>query len=248
MKNSKPHSVIIGFSGKLNAGKDFSARLTQGLVTEEYSELEVDLFDFCNNESKEYRDRVSGITTRYYADKLKMMAHVATGVPLERFYSREGKDEMLPAPFDRFSIRTFLTSLGDACRGINHHFFSKGLFVDYKVEDGTGSLFPDVQALKYGDNWIIPDVRFEDEIQAIEERGGLVIRVDRPLESRHGYSALEDIQKEAPELYQKLMHKSETALDNHEFKYRFTWEDDGFELIEQLDLFLKEQNYYHARG
>lgn len=49
--------------------------------------------------------------------------------------------------------------------------------------------------------WVITDMRFPDELEAVENRGGLTIRITRP-----GTGG-------------KDLHASETALDNAKFKY-----------------------------
>lgn len=60
-------------------------------------------------------------------------------------------------------------------------------------------------------NWIITDVRFPNEADAIRERGGIIIRVNR----KHGYNTPDGKWKEIPINY----HESETALDNYDFDY-----------------------------
>ncbi|MFA6327736.1 MAG: hypothetical protein WCX15_02545, partial [Bacilli bacterium] len=61
------------------------------------------------------------------------------------------------------------------------------------------------------DHWIITDVRFPNEVDAIRERGGIIIRVNR----KHGYNTPDGKWKEMPINY----HASETALDNYNFDY-----------------------------
>jgi dephospho-CoA kinase len=56
-------------------------------------------------------------------------------------------------------------------------------------------------------NWIITDLRFPNEYDAVKEKGGITIRVNRP---RKGFTN----EKLLAEL-----HPSETALDNHQFDY-----------------------------
>ncbi len=50
--------------------------------------------------------------------------------------------------------------------------------------------------------WIITDTRFPNEVQAIKDRGGIVIRVQR-----------------VEEINSKELHESETALDTYQFDY-----------------------------
>jgi len=238
-----PHSIIIGIAGKTQGGKGYTAKLIQAGMAARYREDNIDVKAFCEK-SEGLRAKASTIETKHFADKLKEMAMVATGLPRERFYTHAGKDSILPPPFELYSVRSLLTKMAIQLKRITPNFFSKGLFVDYKYTDGTLPLLPNTKALKYGANWVIPDVRWPGEVEAIESMGGIVIRVDRPLVNRHGYYALEDVQKMEPKLYHILMDKSETALDNHNFKHTFKWEDDGEVLVEQVTKFLDGYNYF----
>jgi hypothetical protein len=67
-------------------------------------------------------------------------------------------------------------------------------------------------------NWIITDVRFPNEAQAIKDRGGIVIRIERPGGESHCGGA----------------HASETALDTYNFDYVIDNEGDIDELIEKV--------------
>ena len=66
-------------------------------------------------------------------------------------------------------------------------------------------------------NWIITDTRFENELKAVKDRGGITIRVDRSfkhkVESAGGKFSLGH---DVTPLYE---HESEKALDNAEFDY-----------------------------
>ena len=66
-------------------------------------------------------------------------------------------------------------------------------------------------------NWIITDTRFPNELQAVKDKGGINIRVNRPKERelilRNATSIIDTRKTLEPE------HKSETALDNAEFDY-----------------------------
>lgn len=81
-------------------------------------------------------------------------------------------------------------------------------------------------------NWIITDVRFENEIKAIENRGGFIIRVNRRL-------GLPD--EEMARRIQDSLHPSETSLDNHTFKYTITNNGTIEELINNVkEILIKE--------
>ena len=72
-------------------------------------------------------------------------------------------------------------------------------------------------------NWIITDVRFPNELEAIEKRGGLTIRVERSRYSNGDF------------------HASETALDNAEFDYTINNNGTIEQLIEKVrEILIKE--------
>lgn len=70
-------------------------------------------------------------------------------------------------------------------------------------------------------NWIITDCRFENEAEAIKDKGGIIIRVNR--EDITGQNKLNP-------------HTSETALDDYEFDYVI----DNYDTITELILRVKE--------
>lgn len=104
--------------------------------------------------------------------------------------------------------RMILQELGtEGMRNIHPNFHVNALFTDYQEEvpcqceearkQGFSMMCFSCQA-RPGSNWIIPDVRFPNEVEAIRKRGGLVIRVDNPrIESNDN-------------------HASETALDEYQ--------------------------------
>lgn len=67
-------------------------------------------------------------------------------------------------------------------------------------------------------NWIITDVRFPNEAEAIKDRGGFIIRIDRP--------GVEPVNA----------HPSETALDNWDFDYRIANASDLVALKQTVDV------------
>ena len=126
--------------------------------------------------------------------------------------------------------RKLLQLLGtEAGRNIIHpNIWVNALFADYVCndcgqkecptdEEDTGQMihrsFP---------NWIITDCRFPNEAQAIKDRGGIVIRVERKPFNRAG--GMEG-NKQFSEQIKEDTHPSETALDDYEFDYVI--ENDG---------------------
>lgn len=87
-------------------------------------------------------------------------------------------------------------------------------------------------------HWIITDVRFPNEINAIKRRGGIIIRVERNFILRTGYKDLDDlITNGTVEEIKKYTHDSETELDNYEdWDIIFHNNDSLEELIENVKL------------
>lgn len=96
-------------------------------------------------------------------------------------------------------------------------------------------------------NWIITDMRFPNEMEAVKSRGGITIRVNRPEYCPN--CPMEDLTSQdcgdcvvyQDEIYQGL-HESETALDNAKFDY--TIENNGTieELMEKVrQILIKEK-------
>ena len=79
-------------------------------------------------------------------------------------------------------------------------------------------------------NWIITDMRFPNEAQAIKDRGGINIRVNR--------AKIVKLSENTSYVYNPLFdgpeHESETALDNAEFDYVIDNNGTIEELIEQV--------------
>jgi hypothetical protein len=101
------------------------------------------------------------------------------------------------------TYRQFLQELGtEAMRdGLHTNVWVNALFADYNAGYTISPLDVDNQA---PDNWIITDMRFPNEMEAVKERKGITIRV-----SRTGIHTpkVEDL------------HPSETSLDDVEFNY-----------------------------
>jgi hypothetical protein len=142
-----------------------------------------------------------------------------------------------------YTVRKLLQIVGtEAGRKVIHpNLWVIALFADYKPlnEELRASIG---NVLDYSDcdfpSWIITDVRFDNEVEAIKKRGGIVIRVERPIEKRFpdlwdNYVYLDKTGRPTEEgfmdwlksihrkTYDKLTHESETALDNYN-KFDYT--------------------------
>jgi len=212
--------MIIGISGRIASGKN-----TVGDIIEKLC--------LTNNGPK--------FEQKSFAGKLKQMASLLTGIPVEDFEDQEIKNSVLGEewgklsvnnpllaiePFEKFqfwelmSVRELLQKLGtDAVRdGLHKDAWVNALFADYKAGD------PEYNA--FYPNWIITDMRFPNEMEAVVKRGGLTIKVIRPVKKS----------KTTPRL-----HPSETALDGHTMHYDIINDGSMKDLIEKVREILIEQ-------
>lgn len=176
--------MIVGVSGKIGSGKDEFATTLMALQPE------------------------ANWQVKKFAGKLKQIATIITGVPIEKWEDPEFKKEIMPDEWNKvidgylghssvrhMTYRELLQKLGtDAMRvGLHTNTWINALFADYKPER---IILPDDPTFIKEDfpNWIVTDVRFENEAQAIRDRGGKLIRLHRDEDTGD--------------------HPSETALDN----------------------------------
>lgn len=86
-------------------------------------------------------------------------------------------------------------------------------------------------------NWIITDLRFPNELDAIKSRGGISIRVNRPYDSLN-QNSLMSLQRQND----TKNHLSETKLDNATFDYVIENNGTLEELIERVkEILIKEK-------
>ena len=224
--------MIIGISGYSNSGKDTVGTIVQYLNCEKpQTSIEIMCADY--SEYEYWLDEQSGWEIRKFAGKLKDIASHLTGIDVEEFEDQEFKKTLLGPEWGTvehnplnnipvfgdvqfnslMSVRDFLQKLGtDALRtGLHPNVWVNALMADYKNDDQTGTL----------PNWIITDVRFPNEAQAIKDKGGIIIRVDRP-----GVKPIND-------------HTSEVGLDDWKFDYKIANVSDIFALKATVQGILK---------
>jgi len=134
-----------------------------------------------------------------FADSLKSIAINFFGLKYEQCYGSE-KQKNTPSPIKDFTAREFLQYFGtDVCRSLK-----EDVWVDFCINQ----IQSEQSALA-----LVGDCRFPDEVEAIQEAGGKVIRLTR---APHDDS-----------------HASEIALDTYE----------GFDaVIDNQDMAIEEQS------
>lgn len=153
--------MILGLSSKAGAGKDLSASLIK------------ELYPSYNFE------------TRKFAGKLKQIVGILTGKSVEELELPEVKNSQLSPEWGMLiggkieipTYRQVLQWVGtEAMRDVLHtNVWCNALFADYKGNCKKGNCECNCYP-----NWLISDVRFPNESNAIKERGGLLIRLERP--------------------------------------------------------------------
>ena len=219
--------MIIGVSGYINSGKDTVGKIIQYLDSgsklpfEEWTKSIIHCTGYDIGGESMYKCE-NRWKIRKFAAKVKVIAGLLLNVDVERFEDRKYKDTQLGPEWDNMTVRAFMQKLGtDAMRyGLHPDVWVNALMSEYKAGPHSGV----TRDLRYPD-WIITDVRFPNEAEAIKEKDGFVIRINR-------YP-----QGVSPKLMD--LHESETALDEWEFDH-VVWNNGTIEdLINQIKEILK---------
>ena len=188
--------MIIGISGKAGSGKDTAAKMLEVL----YANPDISYEDFVNKRYKNFAD----ILIVHFADALKETAQVLFRLGEWETNTQEGKKTTIN--WIGKTVRELLQGIGQGLRdAIDFDLWVKILFANTKGWS----------------NYIIADVRYPNEIKAIKERNGILIRIDRK-----GAGAGN--------------HSSETALDDYK-EWDVHIENNGSieDLFETIRIFTK---------
>lgn len=171
------------------------------------------------------KDTVAGIIkdlqpdtweVKRFAYKLKQIVSLLTGIKTEDLEKIEVKNSSLGPTWNNLTVREVLQKVGtEAMRDqIHSDIWVNALFADY--HDFS--------------NWIITDLRFPNEAKAIQDRGGIVIRINRKGNENTGN------------------HPSETALDDFT-NWNHIIDNDGdlVALYEKVDILMQPLLYQHLR-
>ena len=208
--------MIIGINGYSNSGKDTVGIIIQYLKCTNKGNISIEDAITNYEDHQWWLEEKSEWEIKKFAGKLKDIASHLTGIDIEDFEDQEFKKTNLEPEWG-MTVREFLQKLGtDALRtGLHDNVWVNALMADYKP-------------IEYGDdeqphlpNWIITDCRFPIEAQVIKDKGGIIIRIDRP--------GIEPINN----------HPSEVGLDHWNFDYKIVNNSDLFELKENVKSILK---------
>jgi len=245
--------MIIGIGYKMRAGKDTTGRIIQ-FLTQKYNEITLqEMLDYSSTQ----QPPTTEWQVKKFAGKLKQCISIVTGISLDDLEKEYVKNRELPEEWNRIwtnpvngvvetmpmTVRQLLQEFGtEGCRSIHSDFWVNSLFADYKptlTDDSKEELQKYLsKPKKYKEsiveykntNWIITDLRFPNEAEAIKVRGGILIKVER----NTGGVDLHNIN------YSK--HSSESALDDFEFDYVIDNNSDIPTLIENVSKVLRQEN------
>jgi hypothetical protein len=215
--------MIIGISGYSGSGKDLVGTIIQEISLNKWH-------------------------IKKWAGKLKTIASILTGIPVENFEDQEFKKTLLGPEWGTvkdiplnsvpvfadiqfnslMTVRDFLQKLGtDAIRdSLHENTWVNATMIDYKKESsecGISKIGTIVNCVDYP-NWIITDTRFPNEAEAIKKAGGIVIRINRP-----------GVQPINP-------HPSETSLDDWSFDAVINNDGDVSDIVHKVGLLLYRHN------
>ena len=155
-------------------------------------------------------------------------------------YEEEYKTNWQTAYKVNLTYRHLLQLLGTECMRNTIHLngWVNALFSEYKSNYNTyaGEVLKDSYP-----NWIITDMRFPNELEAVKVRGGITIRVERPVHKCECTTLeAEDCNKKCSKSV-KFEHESETALDGAIFDYIIHNDGTIEDLIEKVRVILVEE-------
>ncbi len=212
---------IIGLSGKIGSGKSLAADIIQALVLDKKLEQYYPPELFTEEWIKQWKSDVNrecSFQQKSFGFKLKEFCANTIGVQVENFEDQDFKTSILPDIWNepcgnhtfKMTVRQLLQMTGNAMRDSVHpNFWVNALFADYYPMWGDSGKRVMLKKEEYSEGtqglitmpkWIVTDVRFKNEAEAIKERGGIIIRLER-------------------DYHIKSDHSSETDLDNYKFDY-----------------------------
>lgn len=237
--------MIIGINGKIGSGKDTVGKIIQWLTKPEPDGQYIGFQTY-----DDYTlEKLSPFKIKKFAGKLKQIASLLTGIDVEKFEDQDFK-KLDMTPEWGMTYREFLQKLGtEAMRnGLHTNVWVNALFADYKP---FGKTFKDVSPVTgvvtfdtvgIHPNWIITDMRFPNEMEAVLEKGGITIRVVRPkveslVDKMRPYSDSVHYGIPMPE-----EHPSEIALDGHTMHYEIINNGTIEDLVEKVREVLIKEN------
>lgn len=229
--------MLIGISGSKRSGKDLTANIIKFICYESlrgkvYTE---DLFNsyMIIEHALERFAWEKTWEVKKFADKLKDICCMLFGCTREQLEDESFKNSYLPLQWNtmpdhrRYTYREALQYIGtDLFRKQFHNdTWLNATFANYKKQHTNCKLEGRRESLgKDYPWWIISDVRFPNEADAVLNRGGILIRINRP------------------NIKSDDTHTSETALNDYKkFSYIIKNNENLQDLINQVKKILEKE-------
>lgn len=227
--------MIIGINGKIGAGKDTVGTIIQGLLlTNKNQNSEIKKFA---GKLKQIGSILTGIPVEKFEDQEFKKNYLDSEWGTVQDIPLNSIPPFADIKFNTLmTVREFLQKLGtEAMRdGLHTNVWVNALFSDYvpKRETLGGEsvwIENDKDYVHFSErftypSWIITDMRFPNEMEAVVEKGGITIRVVRPGTITG-------------------THPSETALDKAKFDYEIINNGTMEELVKKVREILIQENY-----
>lgn len=214
--------MLIGLAGKKQVGKNLVGKILLGIdeyhhvfVNSETSMEECVTHHICN----EVTHNLSGMRTVSFAAKLKQIAAIIFNVDHSWFEDERFKNSTIPERFINCRVRTYREALQYIGTDLFRDQFCKNIWITSTLSNYNPE----------SSRWIVTDVRFPDEIEAIKKLGGKVVYINRPTKAENKIADL------------TAQHASETALSSYT-EYDYSIRNDG----SLDDLYGKVERFYNA--
>ena len=150
--------MLIGISGKAQSGKNTVANMLSYLYWIEKNNFILDFPTYLRYDDGNWE----GLHQHSFGENLKKCLSICCDVPRDKFEDIDFKNSKVP--WLDMTYRQLLQRFGTAIRNeVSDTFWVNSLLSNY-----TGNT-----------DWIITDVRFKTEVEAIKKRGGFLLRIER---------------------------------------------------------------------
>lgn len=211
--------MLIGLAGKKQTGKNLVGKML--LCLDDYqrihsgSGMDRKLWVTSCSQSN-LTESLTGMKTVSFAAKLKQIVATIFNVDPSWFENEEFKNSPIPEAFINCRVKTYREALQYIGTDLFRNQFCKNVWITSTLSNYNPE----------SDKWIITDVRFPDEVDAIKRLGGIVVYINRPI--KVGNKMVDST----------TQHASETALDLYR-GYDFCICNDGSieDLYDQVEKF-----------
>ncbi len=254
---------IIGISGRAQSGKDTVGKIIQYLIYTKNNRMAYSSYSLLEElnhdwQIKKFADKVKQIVCLLTGCNMKQLEdeEFKNKTLNEDWWYHDDRQHNLKIPYSfeentslwyggvpkvKFTYRQMLQFIGtDLFRNQFHpNTWVNALFNHYDKYFLKGSI-TNGKTIHLGElhnlpNWIITDVRFPNEVKAIEDRDGIIIRVNR-------IQTFMENKAKAMKSGNYDIHPSETSLDNAKFDYVIDNNRTIKDLIEQVkNVLIKEK-------